>query len=90
MCIRDRGKSVCVRYHRARQIKPYFALQSDMDGEFLKKGARQIECQRTKGGFAKYYRLTADDDGNLTCEVDQAREADDIRALVKGRKAINS
>ncbi len=83
-------KTVCLRYHRAKEVKPVFVSTADIVDGALVPDAERVECNRTKGGFAKYYRIELDSNGNKICTVDKNKEEEIIRDLVRGRKAINS
>ena len=84
------GKSACIRYHRAKVVKPYYATKSDLvDGKLADRNKR-AECKKTKAGFAKAYVFEKSASGKLVCSVDTSREEASIRGKVKNAKAINA
>ena len=82
------GKTSCVRYRAAKEIKPDFFYESQVDDVRLR--AFRGVCNRVKGNFAAYYELGTSEDGARTCDRDADRSAESIRALVRDAKAINS
>lgn len=84
------GKSACIRYHRAKVVKPYYAAKSDLVDGKLTDRKKRAECRKTKAGFAKAYVFERNASGKLVCTVDVSRDEDSIRDKVKDAKAINA